>query len=177
MENAFETRQREENAMTDVRIQIPAGFTAATEAPAFATWADRFEVLYVPHESASHFESGVAKYDRERKNPAYRWKTLEGDNVGDSGRTVLAWRRQQDEMKIVRLAPEPAVATPELDGNGYEQAIVLLAQEHLTLDLNGSEEARPAGIGLVATLFKVSEEQVVDDYKRVAKELYYADSH
>jgi len=157
--------------MTDVRIQIPAGFTAATDAPASATWADRFEVLYVPHDKQTHFESGVAKYDRERQNPAYRWKTTDGDNVGDSGRTVFAWRRQQDEMKIVRLAPEPAIAFEPVEDDRYEQAVMLLAREHLELDLDGAQDARPSGVGLTAALFHVPADKVIADYRAAAKTL------
>jgi hypothetical protein len=160
--------------MTDIRFEIPAGFTSADQGPANATCSDRFEVLYKPYGTQTHFESGVAKYDRECRNPAYRWKTTDNDNVGDSGRTVVAWRRQKDEMKIVRLAPAPAIA--EDDGlDGYDQAIRLLAAEHLKLDLDGAQDSRPSGVGLTAALFRVDASKVVDDYKRVAKELYAAD--
>lgn len=159
--------------MTDIRFAIPEGFTSADKGPANASWSDRFEVLFKPYGNQTHFENGVAKYDREARNPAFRWKTTDNDNVGESGRTVVAWRRQQDEMKIVRL-PEP-VAVPVERRQDYEQAVKLLATEHLKLDLDGAQDARPSGVALVASLFGVDGDQVVADYKRVAKELHAAD--
>jgi hypothetical protein len=173
--HASETRQREENTMTNVRIQIPTGFTAAADAPSSSKWADRFEVLYVPHDRQTHFESGVAKYDRERENPAYRWKTVDGDNVGDSGRTVFAWRRQQDEMEIVRLAPEPTLAVEPAKDDRYQQAVMLLAHDHLKLELAGEHDTRPSGVGLTAALFHLPIEEVVADYRAAAKTLRAAD--
>lgn len=164
--------------MTDIRFEIPAGFTSADQGPKNATCSSRFEVLYKPYGKQTHFESGVAKYDRECRNPAYRWKTTDNDNVGDSGRTVVAWRPQQDEMKIVLLAPEPAVPARAFDAgedDRYEQAIMLLARDHLKMDLDGEQDSRPSGVGLTAALFHVPVDKVIADYKAAAQTLYAAD--
>jgi hypothetical protein len=155
--------------MIEVRIQLPLGFTPVTTAPT-GSYNNVYEVLYAPSEKQTHFENGVAKYDAERREGA-RWRTTDGDALSDYGVTVLAWRKQTDEMKIIRLAPEPVVGKTEKQAD-YDRAIALLAKEHYDLGLDGAQDDRPSGVGLAAAIFHVPVQQVVDDYRAATAKMH-----
>lgn len=153
--------------MTKTVVQLPAGFTPAATAPK-GSYYDRYEVVFKPSDAQSHFENGVACYDAERREGS-RWRTTDGDAMSDYGVEIIGWRRQTDEMRIVRLAaPVEAAAAPN---PAYDDAIKLLAKEHFDAGMDGRQDARPSGVGLTAKLFGVSADQVQEDYRRVSKEI------
>lgn len=154
--------------MTKTVVQLPAGFTPATTAPS-GSYYDRLEVVFKPSDAQSHFENGVACYDAERREGA-RWRTTDGNAMSDYGVEVIGWRRQTDEMRIVRVAA-PAVGADNTTTPEYEEAIKILAQEYFDAGMDGRQDARPSGVGLTAKLFGVSAEQVQEDYRRVSKEI------
>lgn len=155
-----------------IEVQIPAGFHPVSFEPTGR--ADkRYDVVYAPHDKQTHFEIGTARFS-PTSNPLYRWKTVDGDNVGDSGRAVLAWREQSDDMKIVRIERPAPVAVAATDKVGYDRAIALLGARNLELSLDGAQDDRPQGWGLVAELFGVPSDQVKRDYQKVAEELNQA---
>lgn len=153
--------------MTKTVVQLPAGFTPATTAPK-GSYYDRYEVVFKPNDAQSHFENGVACYDAERREGS-RWRTTDGDAMSDYGVEIIGWRRQTDEMRIVRVAAP--VEAPAAPNPAYDDAIRLLAQEHFDAEMDGRQDARPSGVGLTAKLFGISTDQVQEDYRRVSKEI------
>lgn len=156
--------------MTKTIIQLPAGFTPVATAPT-GSYYNRYEVVFAPSGSQTHFENGVACYDAERREGS-RWRTTDGDAMSDYGVDVVGWRRQTDEMLIVRVAaPAPAPETGTPGNPDYDKAIALLAQENFDAEMDGRQDARPSGVGLTAKLFGVTADKVQEDYRRVSKEI------
>lgn len=139
--------------MTD--FQAPKGFTRAdSNTPPRDV---RVEVVYLPSKGDSHFELGTAKFSPSPA-AADKWVTVEGDNVRDSGRTVFAWRAEQDAMKV------QSITVDEADLAIYAKAIQGLAKESMDRALGGERDDRPTNVDYVAKLFEVSPEKVTADY-------------
>lgn len=147
--------------MTKKIIQIPEGFTSAAIEPTGGDWT-RFTVLYAPHDRDTRFEMGTARYS-STSNPKYRWKTVDGDNVGDSGRAVFAWRRDVSPEVVRIAAPEPVRVQPS-DQAHYDQAVAILADHHRQLVEEGRGDEKPEGFAMIVRLMGVPAEQVERDY-------------
>jgi hypothetical protein len=139
--------------MTD--FQTPKGFTRAD---AGTPPRDKcVEVVFTPDASDSHFELGTARFCPSPAR-ADKWVTKSGDDVRDHGRTVFAWRPQQDAMKV------QSITVAAGDAGLYAKAIRGLAEESMDRALGGEMDDRPKNVAYVAKLFGISEEKVVEDY-------------
>ncbi len=152
--------------MTKQIIQVPAGFLSTDVEPT-GTWSDRYTVLYVPHEGETRFEMGTARFNSASK-AEYRWKTVDGDNVGDSGRAVFAWR-PDTAPEVVRIAAPEAARVEPRDRAQYDDAIAILADHHMELVEDGEKNCVPEGIQMLSRFLEVPVEQLERDYMEVAR--------
>lgn len=144
--------------MTD--FQTPKGFTRADAGT--PPRDQRVEVVFTPHEGDTHFELGTARFSPSPAR-ADKWVTTGGDDVRDFGRTVFAWRPQQDAMKV------QSITVAAGDAGLYAKAIRGLAEESMDRALGGEMDDRPKNVAYVAKLFGISEEKVVQDYLKDVK--------
>lgn len=148
--------------MTSHLVEVPEGFTPVAIEPE-GSWQDRYTVLFVPFPGQTVFEMGVARHN-DSAHPDYRWKDVDGDNIGECGREVFAWRLEA-AIPIVRTGSvEPETVEPT-DRRQYEHTIGLLSDHHMELLRDFPEEdTTPGGIGLCSRMFRVPAAQVQRDY-------------
>lgn len=144
------------------KFRLPDGYTPVANPPRNH---DPVDVIFVPGQSETHFQTGTCNYEAERREGG-RWRMLGGNSVTDYGLQVLAWRKKGDELKVVAAEPAPE------DADGYRRAVDLLAKAHMERQLDGERDERPQGVGLVAELFGVDANVVQEDYRARSRQMF-----